>query len=111
MSAVHLRSDEKGVTALSGCGKSTLVARLAVGARLSNNQPPSLEGFMFPDDYRLKPGITALELRDALLQNFNEHVTGELYQQATAQDLTMYEVVTLAAIVQREAAVTVGKWA
>ncbi len=81
-------------------------AQMGIPDRLSNNQPPSLEGFMFPDDYRLKPGITALELRDALLQNFNDHVTGELYQQATAQDLTMYEVVTLAAIVQREAAVT-----
>ena len=39
-------------------------------------------------------------------RTFNDHVTGELYQQATAQDLTMYEVVTLASIVQREAAVT-----
>ena len=73
---------------------------------LSNGQPPSLEGFLFPDDYRLKPGITALELRDALLQNFNEQVTPDLYQQALTQGLTMYEVVILASIVQREAAVT-----
>jgi UPF0755 protein len=60
---------------------------------------------MFPDDYRLKPGITPPELRDALLQNFNDHIGDAQYQQAAAQGLTMYEVVTLASIVQREAAV------
>lgn len=80
-------------------------ATVGIPDRLSNGQPPSLEGFIYPDDYRLNPGVTAVELRDALLQNFSAHVTGELYQQAAAQGLSMYEVVTLASIVQREAAV------
>jgi UPF0755 protein len=80
-------------------------ARVGIPDVLSNGQPPSLEGFMFPDDYRLKPGVTAPELRDALLQKFNDHVTDDLYQQAAAQNLTMYQVVILASIVQREAGV------
>jgi UPF0755 protein len=79
--------------------------RVGIPDTLSNGQPPSLEGFMFPDDYRLKPGITALELRDEILQRFNQQVTDPMIQQAAAQGLTMYQVVILASIVQREAAV------
>jgi UPF0755 protein len=79
--------------------------RVGIPDVLSNGQPPSLEGFMFPDDYRLKPGVTAVELRDALLEDFNQHVTDDQYQQAAAQNLTMYQVVILASIVQREAGV------
>jgi UPF0755 protein len=81
-------------------------ARVGIPDTLSNGQPPSLEGFLYPDDYRLKPGVTALELRDTLLENFDKNVTADLYQQAAAQNLTMYQVIILASIVQREAAVT-----
>jgi UPF0755 protein len=80
--------------------------RVGIPDMLSNGQPPSLEGFMYPDDYRLNPGVTALELRDALLENYDKNVTPDLYQQAAAQNLTMYQVMILASIVQREAAVT-----
>ncbi len=80
-------------------------ARAGIPGTLSNGKPPSLEGFMFPDDYKLPPGITPLELRDELLRNFNAHVTDAMIIQAQAQGLTLYEVVILASIVQREAAV------
>jgi len=79
--------------------------RVGIPAVLSNGQPPSLEGFLFPDDYRLQPGITPGQLRDVLLENFQANVTEAMFQQAAAQGLTMYQVVTLASIVQREAAV------
>lgn len=80
-------------------------ARTGIPDILSNGQAPSLEGFMFPGDYQLQPGITPAGLRDVLLAAFNANVTDAMYQQAAAQGLTMYEVVTLASIVQREAAV------
>lgn len=80
-------------------------ARVGIPVTLSNGSPPSLEGFMYPASYRLKPGITAVELRDEILQTFDEYVTPQMYTQATALGLTMYQVVTLASIVQREAAV------
>lgn len=81
-------------------------ARIGIPDRLSNGKQPSLEGFMFPDDYKLKPGITALELRDDILKAFTTGVTDEMFQKAGAQGLTMYQVVILASIVQREVAVT-----
>jgi UPF0755 protein len=84
---------------------SEFKARYGIPDTLTNGQPPSLEGFMFPDDYRLKPGVTALELRDAILQNFTTQITAGMIQQAAALNLNMYQVVILASIVQREAAV------
>lgn len=72
---------------------------------LKNGAPPSLEGFLYPARYELRPGITPIELRDAMLEAFNARVTSEMYQMAAQQGLTMYEVVTLASIVEREAVV------
>ena len=72
---------------------------------MSNGQPPSLEGFLFPATYQLKPGITPFELRDEMLAAFNRNVTDAMLQQAAEQDLTLYEVVTLASIVERETVV------
>jgi UPF0755 protein len=63
----------------------------------------SLEGFLFPDTYILPPGISAVELRDLLLENFQEQVTAQMVRDAREQDLTLYEVVTLASIAEREA--------
>jgi len=79
-------------------------ARVGLPDVLSNGKPPSLEGFMYPDDYRLQPAITPDELRDEILKDFNDHVTDDMFQQAAAAGLNMYQVVTLASIVQRETA-------
>jgi UPF0755 protein len=45
-------------------------------------------------------------LRDELLRAFDENITLAMYQQASQQGLTMYQVIILASIVQREAVVT-----
>ena len=63
----------------------------------------SLEGFMFPDSYQLPPDITALALRDTLLRTFRERVGDSLRDAALEQNLTLYQAVTLASIVEREA--------
>lgn len=63
----------------------------------------SLEGFMFPDTYQLPPDIAALTLRDTLLRAFRERVGDSLRDAALEQGFTLYQVVTLASIVEREA--------
>jgi UPF0755 protein len=65
----------------------------------------SLEGFLFPDTYQLRPDATASDLVGRMLITFDERVTPEMRQQAAAQGFTLYEVLTLASIVEREAAV------
>jgi UPF0755 protein len=63
----------------------------------------SLEGFLYPDTYLLPPDITPSGLRDVLLQNFREKVTPQMAADAALQGLTLYDVVTLASIAEREA--------
>ena len=69
--------------------------------------PPSasLEGFLFPDTYRLPEDSTALDLLERMLQTFDERVTAEMRAAAANQGLTVYELVTLASIVEREAVI------
>lgn len=67
--------------------------------------PPgaSLEGFLYPDTYQIPAQVTPEMLRDILLQTFTTTVGGQVLTDAAAQGFTPYQIVTLAAIVQREA--------
>ncbi len=67
--------------------------------------PKTLEGFLFPDTYEFPVNITATALIDIMLQNFDRRVTIEMRQQALDQGLTLFQVLTLASIVEREAVV------
>ena len=67
--------------------------------------PPqaSLEGFLFPDQYRLPRDLTARQLTNILLNNFTAKVDDNLQKGFQRQGLNLYEAVTLASIVEREA--------
>lgn len=65
----------------------------------------SLEGFLFPDTYRLEPSSPPEALIRAALDNFDLQVGPELRSAFNAQGLTLYQSVTLASIVEREAVV------
>lgn len=69
--------------------------------------PPgaSLEGFLFPDTYELSLNATASDLRDEMLHNFLQRVTPQMRTDISAQGLTLYQTITLASIVEREAVV------
>lgn len=69
-------------------------------------EPPAnntLEGYLFPDTYRLSQDASAHELIERMLATFDAKVTPEMREQATAQGRTLYEVIVLASIVEREA--------
>lgn len=63
----------------------------------------SLEGFLYPATYSVEVTMTALEFRDLLLRTFEQNVTQDLLDAAQQQGRTMYQVVTLASIVEKEA--------
>ena len=67
--------------------------------------PPgaSLEGFMFPDTYQLPPGISAEGLRDTLLRAFQDRVGDDLREDTLQTGWTLFQIVTLASIIEREA--------
>ncbi len=78
----------------------------------SQNPPPvldflpasaSMEGFFYPDSYILPRRTTAVQLIDAAARNFALHLTQDLRDGFAAQGLDVYQAVTLASIVEREA--------
>ncbi len=64
------------------------------------------EGFMFPDTYSFDPEIAAADVVGAMLRNFDSRLTEELVIGFLAQNLSIYEAVTLASIIEREAVVS-----
>jgi UPF0755 protein len=65
----------------------------------------SLEGFLFPSTYNIGGGATASDVIHYQLSTFESQLTPEMMEQADAMGLTIFEVVTLASIVEREAAI------
>jgi UPF0755 protein len=62
-----------------------------------------LEGFLFPDTYQLDPGMTAGEVVEMMVTDFEGRLSDDLLSGFAAQGLTPFEAVVLASIVEREA--------
>jgi UPF0755 protein len=61
------------------------------------------EGFLYPDSYVLSRQTTTVEFIETLVRNFSLHLTADLTEGFSRQGLTVYQAVTLASIVEREA--------
>jgi len=75
----------------------------SLAARVGLPAGASLEGFLFPDVYILPPNITASELRDTILENFEARVGTQFAADAQVQGMTLRDIVAIASIVEREA--------
>jgi UPF0755 protein len=71
------------------------------------DRPPgsstSLEGYLFPDTYQMPVQADIGTIVDIMLSDFDSRVSAELRSDIAAQGKTLFEVLTLAAIVEREA--------
>ncbi|HEY8745791.1 MAG TPA: endolytic transglycosylase MltG [Chloroflexota bacterium] len=65
----------------------------------------SLEGYLFPDTYDFLQKAPAADIVTKMLTRFGEQVTPAMIAQAKAQGHTLYQVLIVASIVEREAAV------
>lgn len=63
----------------------------------------NLEGFLFPGSYQLPPDITVTGLIETLTNSFLENVDANLRAQIAARGVSLRDIVSLAAITQREA--------
>ncbi len=66
----------------------------------------TLEGFLFPDTYRITVDADAAFMIRQMLDNFDRQVTPAMRQSYGARGLSVFDAVTLASIVQREAVVS-----
>jgi UPF0755 protein len=65
----------------------------------------SLEGFLFPATYELKKGQTVARLRDQQLELFKRNFDKVDLSYAKRKNLTPYDVLIIASLIEREAAV------
>ena len=62
----------------------------------------SLEGYLFPDTYEIDSGGGVEFLTKKMLANFGKKVTSEMQKEITKQDKTLFEILTMASIVEKE---------
>ncbi len=63
----------------------------------------TLEGFLFPDTYRLALNATSQDLIRRMLDNFANQVAPDIIEGFTQRGMTLYQGITLASVVEREA--------
>lgn len=69
----------------------------------------TLEGYLYPDTYRVDANATAREVVERLLDTFGQRLTTEIRDGIAAQNLTIDQAVNLASIVEREAVLDVER--
>jgi UPF0755 protein len=67
--------------------------------------PYPLEGYLFPDTYDYKKGVTEEEIIEQMVRRFREKLKEEYLARARERELTVHQLVTLASIIEKEAAV------
>lgn len=63
------------------------------------------EGFLFPSTYEFMPNVTADDILKRMAEEMNRRITPEMRRQIEAQKMTIYEFLTLASLVEKEALV------
>lgn len=63
-----------------------------------------LEGYLFPDTYQFYVDDNPVSVINKMLNNFDDKFDYEFYDRAKELDMTLDEVVTLASMIEREAA-------
>jgi UPF0755 protein len=66
---------------------------------------PSLEGYLFPDTYKFPKGVDPEEALRVMVNTMRAHFTYEMYEQMVHLEFTERDVLTLASIIEKEAAV------
>ncbi|MDD5554985.1 MAG: endolytic transglycosylase MltG [Patescibacteria group bacterium] len=61
-----------------------------------------LEGYLFPDTYRVFKDATLDDIVLKMLNNFDKKLTPEMRADIKKQDKTIYEIVTMASIIEKE---------
>lgn len=65
-------------------------------------QRNSLEGYLFPDTYRIFPSAGAKGLVRRMLDNFDAKLTPELRQDIAASGHSVFDIITMASVIERE---------
>ena len=61
-----------------------------------------LEGYLFPDTYRILAGTKPEDIIRTMLENFSKKMTSELQNAVEGQKKTIFEIITMASLIEKE---------
>lgn len=73
-------------------------------AKYGGKGAKNLEGFLFPDTFELEKHASAANLVQLQLEDFKRRIKGVDMSYARSKNLTTYDVITIASMIEREAA-------
>ena len=85
--------------------KATVKSKYLNPAQYGGKKAKNLEGFLFPDTFELKPKAPVADLVQLQLQDFKKKIKGVDMKYAKSKNLTVYDVLTIASMIEREAGV------
>jgi UPF0755 protein len=83
--------------------RASLRSRHLSPARYGGRGARSLEGFLFPDTFELEAGAPASDLVQRQLLDFKRRIKGVDLRYARSKNLTVFDVVSIASMIEREA--------
>lgn len=93
--------DEAGVIGRDKFISAIKEYKLPSYIKTNNERKYDLEGFLFPDTYRFKKGISGEEIIKTMNGRFDE-VVKDLTKEKPLNDEELYNIITMASIVERE---------
>ncbi len=85
--------------------KETIRSPYLDPARYGGGDAANLEGFLFPDTFEMKPNAPAADLVQLQLQDFKRRIEGVDMSYARSKNLTVYDVLTIASLIEDEAGI------
>jgi UPF0755 protein len=85
--------------------KATIKSKYLDPAAYGGKNAKDLEGFLFPDTFEMKPKAPVSDLVQLQLQDFKRRIKGVDMSYAKSKNLTVFDVVTIASMVEDEAGV------
>jgi uncharacterized YceG family protein len=74
-------------------------------AKYGAKDAQNLEGFLFPDTFEMKPNAPAADLVQLQLEDFKRRIKGVDMGYAHSKNLTIYDVLTIASLIEDEAGI------
>ncbi len=68
-----------------------------------------LEGYLFPDTYRIYASSTVADVIEKMLGNFDAKLTAKMRTDIKKQGKSIYEIITMASIIEKEAPINYQK--
>jgi len=84
--------------------KASVRSRYLNPAKYGGKGAKDLEGFLFPDTFELRKHASAAELVQLQLEDFKRRIAGVDMKYARSKNLTTFDVLTIASMVEHEAA-------